>query len=122
MAPMTGAARFRMPSRSTIIPPSSIPESVSATGKGDTVIGKGHNGALVTLVERKSLYTVIRAVLKKTAGAVRVAVKAALRWHKDRVHTLPYDNGREFTDHEGMARDLEAQIYFHTLMPLGNAA
>lgn len=30
--------------------------------EGDTVIGKRHQGALVTLVERKSLYTVMQAV------------------------------------------------------------
>jgi IS30 family transposase len=35
--------------------------------EGDTVIGKNHQGALVTLVERKSLYTVTRAVIHKTA-------------------------------------------------------
>jgi len=28
------------------------------------------------------------------------------------VHTITYDNGREFADHEGMASDLEARIYF----------
>ncbi len=27
--------------------------------EGDTVIGKGHKGALLTLVERKTLYTLI---------------------------------------------------------------
>jgi IS30 family transposase len=80
--------------------------------EGDTVIGKGHRGALVTLVERKSLYTVIRAVLYKTAEAVRNAVADGLTPHKDRVHTITYDNGREFSDHEGMANDLEACIYF----------
>ena len=80
--------------------------------EGDTVIGKGHRGALVTLVERKSLYTVIRAVPRKTAEAVRDAVTQGLTPHKDRVHTITYDNGREFSDHEGMAYDLEACIYF----------
>jgi IS30 family transposase len=80
--------------------------------EGDTVIGKGHRGALVTLVERKSLYTVIRAVLYKTAEAVRNAVVDGLTPHIDRVHTITYDNGREFADHEGMASDLEARIYF----------
>ena len=80
--------------------------------EGDTVIGKGHRGALVTLVERKSLYTVIRAVIHKTAEAVRNAVTEGLTPHKDRVHTITYDNGREFTDHEGMASDLDARIYF----------
>ena len=80
--------------------------------EGDTVIGKGHRGALVTLVERKSRYTVIQAVPRKTAEAVRAAVRQGLAPYRDEVHTITYDNGREFTDHEGMARDLEARIYF----------
>ena len=80
--------------------------------EGDTVIGKGHRGALVTLVERKSLYTVIQAVPRKTAEAVRHAVTQGLAPHKDRVYTLTYDNGREFADHEGMAADLDARVYF----------
>ena len=80
--------------------------------EGDTVIGKGHRGALVTLVERKSLYTAIRTVRHKTAEATREAVKKALAPHRDRVLTITYDNGREFTDHEGMASDLDAKIYF----------
>ena len=62
--------------------------------QGDTVIGKGHRGALVKLVERKSKYMVIRAVLRKTAAAVRNAVKHGLAPHWDRVHTITYDNGR----------------------------
>ena len=80
--------------------------------EGDTVIGKGHRGALVTLVERKSLYTVIRAVRRKTAEAVRKAVRCGLTPYRDRVHTITYDNGREFADHEGMASDLETRVYF----------
>ena len=80
--------------------------------EGDTVIGKGHRGALVTLVERKSLYTVIRSVLHKTAEAVRDAVVDGLTPYIDWVHTITYDNGREFADHEGMASDLDARIYF----------
>jgi len=58
-------------------------------------------GALVTLVERKSLYTVIGAIWRNTAKAVRKAVVAGLTPHKNQVHTLTYDNGREFSDHEG---------------------
>jgi len=80
--------------------------------EGDTVIGKGHRGALVTLVERKSLYTVIQSVPRKTAKAVRDAVVDGLSPYIDWVHTITYDNGREFADHEGMARDLDARIYF----------
>ena len=49
--------------------------------EGDTVIGKGQRGALVTLIERKSLYTVIRSVIHKTAAAVRAAVLDGLSPH-----------------------------------------
>jgi len=80
--------------------------------EGDTVIGKGHRGALVTLVERKAQYTVIKGVRHKTADKVRQAVNEGLTPYKSRVHTITYDNGREFTDHEGMADDLGARIYF----------
>lgn len=80
--------------------------------EGDTVIGKRHRGALVTLVERKSAYTVIAAVKRKTAAAVCQAVTESLRPHRSRVHTITYDNGREFAEHEQMARHLATQIYF----------
>lgn len=52
----------------------------------------------------------IQAVPRKTAEAVRAAVRQGLAPYRDEVHTITYDNGREFTDHEGMARDLEARI------------
>jgi len=66
----------------------------------------------VTLVERKSLYTVIQSVPRKTAKAVRDVVVDGLSPYIDWVHTITYDNGREFADHEGMARALDARIYF----------
>ena len=81
-------------------------------GEGDTVIGKQHRGALTTLVERKSLYTVIGGVCRKTAGSVREAIVAGLTPYKNRVHTLTYDNGRKFSEHERMASELDAQVYF----------
>ena len=70
--------------------------------EGDTVTGKGHRSALVTLLERKSLYTVIRAVRCKTAEGVRKAVRCGLRPYRDRVDTITYDNCRELADHEGI--------------------
>ena len=71
-----------------------------------------HRGTLVTLVVGKSLYTVVRAVLYKTAEAARNAVKEGLTPYKEQFHTITYDNGREFTDRESMARDLDVHIYF----------
>ena len=76
------------------------------------MIGQGHKGLLVTLIERKSKYSVIVAIKNKTARAVHEAVVRGLMPNKDRVHTITYDNGPEFTDHEKMAEDLDARIYF----------
>jgi len=106
--------RGRIPNQVSIDERPAIVDSKRRFGdwEGDTVIGKGHRGALVTLVERKSLYTVIRSVLHKTAKAVRSAVVDGLTPYIDWVHTITYDNGREFADHEGMASDLDARIYF----------
>jgi IS30 family transposase len=106
--------RGRIPNQVSIDDRPAIVDSKRRFGdwEGDTVIGKGHRGALVTLVERKSLYTVIGAFLRKTAKAVRNAVTQGLTPYKDRVHTITYDNGLEFADHEGMASDLETCIYF----------
>ncbi|MDH5775784.1 MAG: IS30 family transposase, partial [Nitrospirota bacterium] len=80
--------------------------------EGDTVIGKGHEGVLVKVVERVSKYTVLERVAHKTAAAVRQAVVQGLEPYKDQVHTITYDNGLEFSEHAGMAKELEAQIYF----------
>ena len=46
----------------------------------------------MTMVERKSLYTIIDAVARKTATAVRRVIVAGLTPHKSRVYTLTYDN------------------------------
>jgi len=66
----------------------------------------------VTVVERKSKYTVLQGVAHETAAAVRKAVTRGLQPYKARVHTITYDNGLEFSEHESLAQDLEAQIYF----------
>ena len=64
--------------------------------EGDTVIGKGHQAALVTLVERKSRYTLSRRVACKHSEGVTQAVIALLRPHKHLCHTMTFDNGKEF--------------------------
>jgi transposase, IS30 family len=80
--------------------------------EGDTVMGKGHAGGLVTVVERTSKYTVLEGVSHKTAAAVRQAVARGRQPYKSRVHPITYDNGLEFSDHAGMAKDLDPQIDF----------
>lgn len=78
----------------------------------DTVVGKGHSGALVTIVERVTNYTVSRQVSVKSAAAVTKATIALLKPLKDVVHTITADNGKEFAYHEEISEALEADIYF----------
>ena len=110
----THSRRGLIPNQVSIDDRPAIVETKQRLGdwEGDTVIGQGHRGALVTLVERKTLFTVIQNVCRKTAELVRKAVHQALAPYKDRVQTITYDNGREFADYAGMAKDLDAKIYF----------
>ena len=50
--------------------------------EGDTVIGKGHQGVLVTLVERKSRYTLACQLDSRHSPGVTQAVIELLRPHK----------------------------------------
>lgn len=80
--------------------------------EGDTVVGKGQKGALLTLVERKSRYTRLGHLVTRHSDGVRDKVRQLLGPIKDRVKTITYDNGREFAAHKAMAQDLDARIYF----------
>jgi IS30 family transposase len=78
----------------------------------DTVIGKGHQGALVTLVERKTLYSLAAQVDSKHAEPVTKAAISLLTPFLGRVHTITADNGKEFAWHEGIAKQLKTKVYF----------
>jgi IS30 family transposase len=78
----------------------------------DTVIGKGHSGALVTIVERKTKFTVSSQVMNKSAAAVTQATIKLLQPYQDVVHTITADNGKEFAYHEQISKALNTKVYF----------
>lgn len=80
--------------------------------EGDTLIGRHHRGVLVSLVERKSGYTVLAALPRRTAQAFRETTVRLLKPLKAKVHTLTLDNGKEGAQHERIARSLCARVYF----------
>jgi IS30 family transposase len=93
------------------------PEIVASRGRmgdweGDTVIGKGRRGALLTLVERQTLYTVIVKLDGKQADALAQAAICHLQALKAKVKTITFDNGLEFAHHAAIAEGLGADIYF----------
>ena len=78
----------------------------------DTLIGKQQKHAMLTLTERKSRFTLIGKVPRRTAQAVRQQVCKLLLPVKDKVHTLTSDHGKEFADHELIAKTLQLKFYF----------
>lgn len=80
--------------------------------EGDTVIGKNHKGGLVTLAERKSRYVLAGHIRSKHADGVKAVITRLLIPHKDKCHTITFDNGKEFAEHESIAAELQASIYF----------
>ena len=77
--------------------------------EADTVIGKQGHSVLVTLVERKTRFTVAIKAANKTARAVTDAICDYLKPYQERVLTLTYDNGREFAYHEEIAREADCR-------------
>lgn len=78
----------------------------------DTMIGKNHKQALLTLTERKSRFTLLAKVSRRTARVVRQQVCRVLLPVQDKVHTLTSDHGKEFADHEQIAAALNLKFYF----------
>jgi len=80
--------------------------------EGDTIIGKNHKGAIVTLDERKSKIRLAAPLPTKHAGPLTVALTKLLEPIKRFVLTLTFDNGKEFAFHEEIARALDCNVYF----------
>ena len=78
----------------------------------DTIVGKNHNQAIVTLTERRSGFALIKKVDRSTAGQVSKAIIGLLKPHEKWVHTMTADNGKEFAEHKAMANKLDANFYF----------
>ncbi len=80
--------------------------------EGDTVIGAGHQQAIVSLVERKSGLAVLAKVSHKTAELVSRAVIDRLTPLREQVQTITFDNGKEFAHHHVIDRALSSTTYF----------
>jgi IS30 family transposase len=80
--------------------------------EGDTVIGRGNTGVLVSLVERCSRYTLVRHLPNREAAPVSAAILEMMRPYKAQCLTLTFDNGKEFADHVFFGNCLDADVFF----------
>jgi len=78
----------------------------------DTIIGKGRRQVLVSLTERTSRLALIAKVPNKEAEGVTHAILKLLAPLSEQVYTLTADNGKEFAQHEAIAKALNADFYF----------
>ena len=79
--------------------------------EADTITGGSHSGAIVSLVDRATKYTLLGRVDKKIADAVGSTTIQPLGSGKIPVHTIT-------TDHIRVAKALDAQFFFTRLYHL----
>lgn len=81
--------------------------------EGDTIVGKGRQSALVTLVERKSGYARIGRADNLTAQSTTRVTRRRMQdlpaaWRR----SITFDNGKEFANHAQIAQQLGVDVYF----------
>lgn len=81
--------------------------------EGDTIVGEEKTQRILTHVERKSGYLLADKLDVVTAEIVRkVTVKRFRSVPRKKRHTITYDNGTEFADHEMIEKKAKATVYF----------
>ena len=74
--------------------------------EGDTIIGAQQQGVILSLVDRKSKFTLLAFMNGKHAHQVPDLIKGCFKRlpKKIRGHTITFDNGKEFSRHEEITR------------------
>ena len=78
----------------------------------DTIVGKGHKGAIVTIAERATAFVLIARLNGKNALDLAKAVVRLMAPFKDLVLSITSDNGTEFAMHKYIAEKLKTEFYF----------
>lgn len=81
--------------------------------EGDTIRGGDKKSAVLTHVDRKSGYLIANRLERAFAEKVRYATIAEFsKLPKTKLHTITYDNGCEFSEHETTEIWLKTAIFF----------
>lgn len=80
--------------------------------EADTLAGRRWSTRILSLVERKSRYTVLGSLANKSASHTARRLISRLRAQPHPVHTLTVDNGQEFAAHHRIAQRLQTRVYF----------
>jgi IS30 family transposase len=104
--------RGQLPKRRSIDERPKIVDRKARRGdwEADTIIGRNHQAAIVSLVDRKSKLVRLAKVARNTAKLVGRVIITQLQPLP--VKTITSDNGREFAQHQAVAARLSADFYF----------
>ena len=80
--------------------------------EADTVIGKNHEGTVLTLVERKTRFLVSCPLRNKSKVEVAAAIVRELMPMKEGVRSITFDNGGEFAAHMQVKERLGCDTFF----------
>jgi IS30 family transposase len=81
--------------------------------EGDTIVGTGQSGRILTYVDRKSGYLIAALIKSGSANLVlKTTVELFSRIPQKKRRTLTLDNGIEFSAYELIERDTGLIIYF----------
>jgi IS30 family transposase len=78
----------------------------------DTIIGKNHQGAILTINDRVSSYVWMAKLSGKNADELAMKAVEILQPHAHWIHTITGDNGKEFADHKKIAQEIGIDFYF----------
>jgi len=109
------AGRGCIPNRTDIDERPAVVDNKNRIGdwEGDTIIGSHKGGAvLVTMVERKTRYTIVVKVKDKTTSSVIDGINESLTDLSSLVKTVTLDNGKEFSNHQALSNHLGCNVYF----------
>ena len=80
--------------------------------EGDTVIGRDRRHCIVTLVERKTGFVIIKKITARTAEQVTAACIQAIKEHRRMFKTITFDNGTEFHSYKEIEAKTSVKCYF----------
>ncbi|MBI4837215.1 MAG: IS30 family transposase [Candidatus Portnoybacteria bacterium] len=81
--------------------------------EGDLLIGKNRQSAMGSLTERTTRKAILVPLKSKSSEEVRIAFEKEFdRLPESMRLTLTYDQGREMTQHEALARRTKVKVYF----------
>ncbi|MFI0347830.1 MAG: IS30 family transposase [Chthoniobacterales bacterium] len=108
------AGRGCIPNRIDISERPKIVDEKSRIGdwEADTIIGAKNQGVIFSIVDRLSKYLILKNVKRKNSKGIVEAIKERMVTLPHAVHTVTFDNGKEFARHEEIAVITNAACYF----------